>query len=141
MLHQYEFFCESSIRGYRAYFKEITICIGDILFREIEKDNEEDEHAVVVKSQDGGIAGHVPVDLSDIFHKFLEDYGEILLECIGFRYNRGEGKGLELPVDYQFVGNLPYLKIVRTSLKSKGLKLDITKIRPSDAPIALVTFA
>ena len=95
----------------------------------------------MVKSQDGGIAGHVPVELSEIFHKFLEDYGEILVECIGFRYSRGEGKGLELPVDYQFVGNLPYLKIVRTSLKSKGLKLDITKIRPSDAPIALVTFA
>ena len=141
MLHQYEFFCESSIRGYHAYFKEITFCIGDILFCEIEKDNEHDEHAVVVKSQDGGIAGHGPVEPSEIFHKFLEDYGEILVECIGFRYNRGEGKGLELPVDYQLVGNLPYLKIVRTSLKSKDLKLDITKIRPSDAPIALVTFA
>ena len=95
----------------------------------------------MVKSQDGLIAGHVPVELSEIVHKFLEDYGEILVECIGFRYNRGEGKGLEFPVDYQFVGNLPYLKIVRTSLKSKVLKLHITKIRPSDAPIALVTFA
>ena len=104
MLHQYEFFCESSIRGYHAYFKEITICIGDILFCEIGKDN---EHAVVVKSQDGGIAGHVPVELSEIFHKFLEDYGEILVECIGFRYNRGEGKGLELPVDYQFLATFP----------------------------------
>ena len=95
----------------------------------------------MVNSQDGGIASHVPVELSEIFHKFLEDYGEILVEYIGFRYNRGEGKGLELPIDYQFAGNLPYLKIVRTSLKSKGLKLDITKIRPSDAPIALVTLA
>ena len=61
MLHQYEFFCESSIRGYHAYFKEITICIGDILFCEIQKDNvvlvnEHDEDAVVVKSQHGGIA-------------------------------------------------------------------------------------
>ena len=95
-------------------------------------------HAVVIKSQDGGIAGHVPVELSEIFHKFLEDYGEILLECIGFRYNRGEGKGLELPIDCQFVGNLSYLKSVRTSLKSKGLKLDITKIRPSSAVAVLL---
>ena len=86
----------------------------------------------MVKSQDGGIAGHIPVELSEIFHKVLEDYGEILVECIGFRYKRGEGKGLEIPVDYQFVDSLPYLKIVRTSLKSKVLKLDITKIRPSD---------
>ena len=70
MLHQYEFFCESSVRGYHAYFKEITICIGDILFCEIEKDNEHDEHAVVVKSQNGGIAGHVPVELSEISTNF-----------------------------------------------------------------------
>ena len=71
------------------------------------------------KCQDGG---HVSVELSEIFHKFLEDYGEILVECIGFRYNRGEGKGLELPTDYQFVGNLPYLTDCEDKLEKQRLE-------------------
>ena len=65
-----------------------------------------------------------------------------MVNGIGFRYNRGEEKGLELPVDYQFIGNLPsLLKDCEDQLEKQRLKPDITKIRPSDAPVALVIFA
>ena len=52
-----------------------------------------------------------------MFNKFIRDYGEIEVECIGARYNRGEGKGLEIPVDYKLTGNLKYLEKLVSRLK------------------------
>ena len=54
-----------------------------------------------------------------MFNKFIRDYGEIEVECIGARYNRGEGKGLEIPVDYKLIGNLKYLEKLVSRLKRK----------------------
>ena len=152
MALQREFFCALSLRGYHAYFKETAVCIGDILFCEKEEDNIHDEYAIVVKTGDGSVVGHVPLELSELFHGFLEENGEIWAEVIGCKINKGMGKGLEVPVDYQFVGNREgFLKIRRNlvilkkllkprNAAGKGLKLDITKIRPSHAPIALDQF-
>ena len=137
-----QFFGEASIQGYHAYFKDTTVCIGDILFSETESDNNFDKYAVAVKTDNDELVGHVPIELSKIFTDFLKDYGDIEAECIGCRYNLGKGKGMEVPVDYKFIGNLMYLtklkkKLTRLShsVSRKALK-KVTVIEPSDLLIA-----
>ena len=107
MAANYEFYLEFSIRGYHAYFKNLmeTITVGDILECEIDSNNPHDQYAIVVRTFRDETVGHVPIELSEIFWKFLSNYGEIEAECIGHRYNAGGGKGLELPVDSKFFGN------------------------------------
>ena len=83
----------------------------------MEPNNEHDKCAVVVKIKGGYTVGHVPIEYSKIFHKFLEDYGELEAECFGSKYNTGEGKGLEIPVDYKLVGNAGYLEQLLKKLK------------------------
>ena len=65
------------------------------------------------------------------FSRFLADYGDIEAECIGVRYNRGEGKGLQIPMDYRLRGNSNYLEKLVTSLKKREptYHLDISNIR------------
>ena len=94
-----QFFGEASIRGYHAYFKDTTVCIGDNLFCETASDNNFDKNAVALKTDNGELVGHVQIKLSKIFTDFLLDYGDIEVECIGCRYNFGKGKGMEVPVD------------------------------------------
>ena len=110
MANEYELYLEVSTMGYHAYFKDATVYIGEILFCELEPDNQHSKYAVVVKNEDDSIVGHVPAELSKIFNKFLSEYGKIEAECIGNRFNKGRGNGLELPVDYRLVGNARYLK-------------------------------
>ena len=76
MANEHELYIEASVRGYHAYFKDSTVYIGEILTCEVEPDNEHDPHAVLVKNQDGKCVGHVPIELSKTFHKFLLDCGE-----------------------------------------------------------------
>ena len=78
-----EVFVESSIRGYNAYFKVSTVCVGDLMMCEIEEDNAHDKYAVAVKDESGQIVGHVPIEISRLFSKFICDYGEMEAECIG----------------------------------------------------------
>ena len=73
---------------------------GEILGSEMEFDNSHDKYAMAVKNQDGNLVGHVPKELSRLFHKFLDDFGELEAECIGNRLNAGKVKGVEVPVDY-----------------------------------------
>lgn len=120
MANEYELYLEASIRGYHVYFKDATVYIGEILSCEMEPDNQHSKYAVVVKNEDKKIVGHVPVELSKIFNKFLSDYGKIEAECIGNRFNKGRGNGLELPVDYRLVGTAQYLKNLFKKLKKKN---------------------
>ena len=53
----------------------------------MELNNSHDKYAVAVKNQDGNLVGHVPKELSRLFHKFLDDFGELEAECIGNRLN------------------------------------------------------
>lgn len=120
MANEYELYLEASTRGYHAYFKDATVYIGEILFSELEPDNQHSKYAVVVKNEDDSIVGHVPAELSKIFNKFLSEYGKIEAECIGNRFNKGRGNGLELPVDYRLVGNARYLKKLLKELQEKN---------------------
>ena len=51
------------------------------------------------------LVGHVPINLSKILHQFLK-IPNCTIGCnvTGKRVNRGAGYGLEIPVQYIFVG-------------------------------------
>ena len=125
-------FVESSVRGYHAYFKYSTVRVGDLMMCEIEEDNSHDKYAVAVKNESGLTVVHIPIEISKIMNKFTRDCGEVEVECIGHRYNAGQGKGLEIPVDYRLIGNLQYLQRVVRRLKRKDLDLNISDIKKCD---------
>ena len=125
-------FVESSVGGYDAYFKYSTVRVGDLMMCEIEGDNPHDKYAVAVKNESGQTVGHIPIEISKIMNKFIRDCGEVEVECIGHRYNVGQGKGLEIPVDYRLIGNHQYLQRVLRRLKRKDLDLNISDIKKCD---------
>ena len=110
----YEMYIESSVRGYHAYFKDASVCVGEILMCEVEEDSSHDRNAVAIKNEAGYLVGHVPTELPKVFNKLLRDYGEFQAICIGNRYNAGYGKGFEFPVDYKLIGNEEYLRNWKT---------------------------
>ena len=80
---------------------------------------------MAVKKQDGNLVGHVPKELWRLFHKFLNDFGELEAECIGNRLNAGKGKRVEIPVDYRLVANDSYLGKLKKNLSKKDFADDI----------------
>lgn len=122
-------FVESSVRGYHAYFKYSTVHVGDVMMCEIEEDNPHDKYVVAVKNESGQTVGHIPIEIPKIMNKFIRDCGEIEVECIGHRYNVGQGKGLEIPLDYRLIGNQQYLQRVVRRLKRKDLDFNISDIK------------
>lgn len=78
-----------------------------------------------MKNEDQALVGHVPIELSKIFSRFLRDYEEIEAESIGARYNRGKGKGLEIPVDYRLTGNFKYLEKLASRLMERESTSDL----------------
>jgi len=99
MADEYEFYVQASVCGYHAYFVGAMVYIGEVMDCKMEPENDRDRYAVAVRNKDEKTVGHVPVELSKIFHKFLSRHGQIEAEYIGSRFNAGQGKGLELPVD------------------------------------------
>ena len=71
------------------------------------------------------MVGHVPKELSRLFHKFLNNSGELEAECIGNRVNAGKGKGVEIPVDYRLVANDFYVGRLKRKLSKKDFVDDI----------------
>ena len=70
--------------------KKIKNCLTlalEVWSCEMELVNPYDKCLVAVKNQDGNLVGHVPKELSRLFHKFLDDFGELEAECIGNRLN------------------------------------------------------
>lgn len=116
MGEEHEVFIESSFRGYHAYFVNASVAIGEVLTCERDHDNVHDKYAVAVKNEDQTLVGHVPIELSKIFSRY---YGEIEAECIGALYNKGEGKGLEIPVHYKLTGNYKYLEKMVSRIKGR----------------------
>lgn len=119
MGEEHEVFIESSVRGYHAYFVNASVAIVEVLTCERDHDNVHDKYAIAVKNEDQTLVDHVPIELSKIFCRYLRDYGEIEAECIGAQYNKGEGKGLEIPVDYKLVGIYKYLEKLVSRIKGR----------------------
>ena len=136
MADEYEFYVQGSVCGYHAYFVDATVCIGEVMDCKMESENDHDRYAVAVWNKDDKIVGHIPVELSKIFHKFLSQHGQIKGGYIGSRFNTGQGKGLELPADYRLVGNAQYLRKLITKLQKKQEKVGsdwkISDIRKCD---------
>ena len=68
-----------------------------------ENKNQHDKFAVAIVLEER-IVGHVPKNLSKIFHHFMK-IPNCTTECkvIGKRVNRGAGYGLEILVQYRFI--------------------------------------
>lgn len=79
MAGEYEFYVQASMRRYHAYYMNATVYIGEILDCEIEPENDHDKYAVAVKNKDGVLVGHVPIELSKIFHNasFSHNMGKL----------------------------------------------------------------
>eukprot|EP00795_Rhopilema_esculentum_P004255 gene4255-20450_t len=142
MAKQMELFCESIMRGYHAYINVRKVGIGEIMFCEIEGDNEDDDNVIAIKTKDNAIVGHVPEELLSLFYKFLEKHGEVEGDCISCRFNKDARKGVELPMDYRFIGNLTFLEALQNDLQNikkslfskdteERLKIEICDIRHS----------
>ena len=131
MADEYEVFIKASVRGYHAYFNHVPVVIGEVLMCERELDNAYDKYAVAVNNEQGKVVGHVPIEFSKVFTRFIRDYGEVEDECIGARYNRGEGKGLEFPVDYKLTGKKRCLEKLVSSIQKKETtcNLNISEVR------------
>ena len=131
MADDYEVFIEASVRVCHACFKDSTVV--KVLMCERELDNVHGKHAVAVNNEEGKVVGHVPIELSKVFARFIRDFGEVEAECIGVRYKKGGRKGLEFPVDYKLSGNLRYLEKLVSRIKKRettcDLKISIIRIR------------
>lgn len=51
MAEECEVYIESSVRGYHAYFKTTSVCLGEVLKCEIEDNNEHDKYAIAVRNE------------------------------------------------------------------------------------------
>ena len=69
-----------------------------------ENENQHDKFAVAILLEEQ-IVGHVPKNLSKIFHQFMKIPNcTIRCKVTGKRVNRGAGYGFEIPVQYGFIG-------------------------------------
>ena len=69
-----------------------------------EIENQHDKFAVAIVLEER-IVGHVSKNLSKIFHQFLKIPNcTIGCKVTGKRVNHGAGYGLEIPVQYKFIG-------------------------------------
>ena len=76
----------------------------DSLFCRKEDTNPHDPNAVAI-IKEGNIVGHVPQNICTTFWRFFSLPGiSINVKVKGKRMNRGGGHGLEVPVQYEFLG-------------------------------------
>ena len=84
---------------------------------EPEDGNEYDKNVVVVII-DGKTGGHIPNNLSKIFKCFLT-VPNYTIKCtvIGKRVNHGAGYGLEIPVNFKFLGPAKAIQWAENAVK------------------------
>ena len=125
-IKQKQYDLDSFVRGYHAYMDIWTPKFGDEnLFLKSENENTHDKFAVAILLEEQ-IVGHVPKNLSKIFHQFMKIPNcTISCKVTGKRVNRGAGYGLEIPVQYRFFGAKKaiewaetYKKFLRILIKS-----------------------
>ena len=69
-----------------------------------ENENQHRKFAVAIVLEER-IVGHVPKNLSKIFHQFMKIRNcTIGCKVTGKRVNRGAGYGVKIPVQYRFIG-------------------------------------
>ena len=105
LIKQKQYQLDSFVRGYHPYNDIWAPKVGDEnLCLKSESENQHDKFAVAILLQEK-VVGHVPINLSKIFHQFLKIPNcTIGCKVTRKRVNRGTGYGLEIPVQYIFVG-------------------------------------
>ena len=105
LIKQKQYDLDSFVRGHHAYMDIWKPKVGDEnVCLKSENENQNDKFAVAIVLEER-IVGHVPKNLSKIFHQFTK-----ILNCTigckvtGKRVNRRAGYGLEIPVQYRFIG-------------------------------------
>ena len=104
----------SYIRGKHAY-KFWRPVVDTVLTCAREEENKYDPSAVAVMFENR-VAGHVPSEVSHIFTEFLHGGGSIDANITGKTVSRGYG--LEVPVDYHFMGPKTSICKVKESLEA-----------------------
>ena len=117
----------SFLRGYHAYMDIWVPLIGDdSLTCQKEHGNMHDHHAVAIK-QDGRTVGHIPKNMTGFIWRFLclpnTSVRVEVLAVLGPRMNRGAGHGLEVPVNYRFLGHQKAVDWVAEKIKEEDNKL------------------
>ena len=105
LIKQKQYDLDSFVRGYHAYMDIWTPKVGDENFcLKSENENQYDKFALAIVLEER-IVGYVPKNLSEIFHQFMKIPNcTIGCKVTGKRVNRGAGYGLEIPVQYRFIG-------------------------------------
>ena len=105
LIKQKQYDLDSFVRGHHAYMDIWTPKAGDENFcLKSENENQHDKFAVAIVLKER-IVGHVPKNLSKILHQFKKIPNcTIGCKVTGKRVNRGAGYGLEIPVQYRFIG-------------------------------------
>ena len=105
LIKQKQYHLDSFVRGYHAYKDIWTPKVRDENFcLKSESENQHDKFAVAIPLEEK-VVGHVPINLSKIFHQFLKIPNcTIGCKVTGKLVNRGAGYVLEIPVQYIFVG-------------------------------------
>ena len=105
LIKQKQYDLDSFIRGYHAYIDIWKPKVGDENFcLKSENENQHGKFAVAIVLEER-IVGHVPKNLSKIFHQFKKIPNcTIGCKVTGKRVNRGAVYGVEIPVQYRFIG-------------------------------------
>ena len=105
LIKQKQYDLDSFLRGYHAYMDISIPKVNDENFcLKSENENQHDKFAVAIVLEER-IVGHVPKNLGQIFHQFMKIPNcTIGCKVTGKRVNRGVGCGLEIPVQYRFIG-------------------------------------
>ena len=99
--------------------------VGDEnLYLEPEDGNEYDKNAVVVII-DGKTGGHIPKNLSKTFKRFLT-LPNCTIKCtvIGKRANHGAGYGLDIHVNFKFLGPAKAIQWAENAVKKVIQNID-----------------
>ena len=103
LIKQKQYYLDSFVRWYHAYMGIWTPKVGEKKLKS-EIENQHDKFAVAIVLEER-IVGHVSKNLSKIFHQFLKIPNcTIGCKVTGKRVNHGAGYGLEIPVQYKFIG-------------------------------------
>ena len=87
------------------------------LYLEPEDGNEYDKNAVAVINV-GKTGGHIPKNLSKTFKRFLTlPNSTIKCTVIGKRLNNGAGYGVEIPVNFKFLGPAKAIQWAENAVK------------------------
>ena len=118
LIKQKQYDLDSFVRGYHTYMDIWKPKVGDENFcLKSENENQHVKFAVAIVLEER-IVGHVPKNLSKIFHQFMKIPNRtIACKVTGKRVNRGAGYGLEIPVQYRFIGAEKAVKWAETNIK------------------------